>query len=157
MENHSSIIRGLINDLLRSLSAALIHVDDLIMKIEKNSDQFSDAMLTNKQLSKSVELFLDLRSECNYFFDQLSIEDNTLLNETIKPRIKQVKHGINELVTSVLGACDLMFMDEDNITDKINLINNIFEIHIRELYDNNNCVIDNELLINSQKKRMTHQ
>ena len=84
MENHSSIIRRLINDLLRSLSAALIHVDDLIMKIEKNSDKFSDAMFTNKQLSRSVELFLDLRSECNYFLEQLSIENNTLLTETIR-------------------------------------------------------------------------
>ena len=42
-------------------------------------------------------------------------------------------------------------MDEDNITDKIKLIHNIFETYIHELYYNNNYVIDNELLINSQK------
>ena len=71
MENQPSLIRGLINDLLRSLSAALVHVDDLIMKIERDSEGFSDAFLTNQQLSKSIELFLDLRSECNYFLDQI--------------------------------------------------------------------------------------
>lgn len=78
MENQHSLIRGLINDLLRSLSAALVHVDNLIMKIEKNSEGFSEAMLTNEQLSRSIELFLELRSECNYFLDQLFNENNIL-------------------------------------------------------------------------------
>ena len=71
MENHSPIIRGLINDLLRSLSAALVHLDDLIMKIERNSEGFSDAFLTNEQLSRSIELFLGLHSECNYVLNQI--------------------------------------------------------------------------------------
>jgi Mg2+ and Co2+ transporter CorA len=78
MENQPSLIRGLINDLLRSLSAALVHVDDLIMKIEKNAEGFSDAILTNEQLSRSIELFLELRSECNYLLDQLSNKNNIL-------------------------------------------------------------------------------
>lgn len=78
MGNQHSLIRGLINDLLRSLSAALVHVDNLIMKIEKNSEGFSEAMLTNEQLSRSIELFLELRSECNYFLDQLFNENNIL-------------------------------------------------------------------------------
>lgn len=78
MENQHSLIRGLINDLLRSLSAALVHVDNLIMKIEKNSEGFSEAMLTNEQLSRSIELFLELRSECNYFLDQSFNENNIL-------------------------------------------------------------------------------
>lgn len=78
MENQHSLIRGLINNLLRSLSADLVHVDNLIMKIEKNSEGFSEAMLTNEQLSRSIELFLELRSECNYFLDQLFNENNIL-------------------------------------------------------------------------------
>lgn len=72
MENHSSIIRGLINDLLRTLSASLVHVDDLIMKLERSSDGFPDAILTNEQLSRSIELFLELRSECNYLHEERS-------------------------------------------------------------------------------------
>jgi hypothetical protein len=70
MENHTFIIRGLINDLLRTLSASLVHVDDLIMKLERNSDGFPDAILTNEQLSRSIELFLELRSECHYLHEQ---------------------------------------------------------------------------------------
>jgi hypothetical protein len=41
------------------------------MKIERDSEGFSDAFLTNQQLSRSIGLFLDLRSECNCLFDQL--------------------------------------------------------------------------------------
>ena len=81
MENHSNIMRGLINDLLRSMSAALVHLDGLIMKIDKNSDGFSDVILTNEQLSRSIELFLDLRSECNYLLDQIFNAKNKLSGE----------------------------------------------------------------------------
>jgi hypothetical protein len=76
MENHSYIIRGLINDLLRTLSASLVHVDDLIMKLERNSDGFPDAILTNEQLSRSIELFLELRSECNYLHEERCLKHN---------------------------------------------------------------------------------
>lgn len=76
MENHSSIIRGLINDLLRALSASLVHVDDLIMKLERNSDGFPDAILTNEQLSRSIELFLELRTECNYLHEESCMKKN---------------------------------------------------------------------------------
>ena len=81
MENHSSLIRGIINDLLRSLSAALVHIDDLIMKIERDSVVFQDAALTNKQLSRSIELFLNLRSECICFIDNL-LNNSNLSNES---------------------------------------------------------------------------
>ena len=49
----------------------MVHLDDLIMKIERNSEGFSDAFLTNEQLSRSIELFLGLRSECNYVLNQI--------------------------------------------------------------------------------------
>jgi len=45
MEDYSGHIRGLINDLLRSLSAALIHLDDLMIKMDRDSDMFSDVCL----------------------------------------------------------------------------------------------------------------
>jgi hypothetical protein len=107
MEEQSSIIRSLINDILRSLSAALVHVDDLILKINKNSDEFSDVILTNEQLSRSVELFLDLRSECNCFLDQLFVNKNNSLKEN-NSTISQVKHNLNGVLDTVLPSCDIM-------------------------------------------------
>lgn len=108
MEDQSSILRKLINDLLRSLSGALVHVDELIMKIERDSDEFADAILTNQQLSRSLEIFLELRSECNYFLDQLSVNKTNPLEKLNDSPISQFKHNLNEVLGSVLGSCDSM-------------------------------------------------
>jgi hypothetical protein len=93
---------------LRSLSAALVHVDDLIMKIKRNSDEFSDAMLTNEQLSRSVELLLDLRSKFNYIFEQLSVNKSNSLEKLNNYTISQFKHNLNEVLDDVFGSYDLM-------------------------------------------------
>lgn len=91
MEEHSSIMRGLVNDLLRSLSAALVHVDDLIMKVEMNSDAFPDVILTNEQLSRSIKLFLDLRSECSFFIERLLVEHKNSIHESAKVNLNTDK------------------------------------------------------------------
>jgi hypothetical protein len=80
MENHSLHIRGLINDLLRSLSAALVHLDDLIIKMDRHSEIFQEVCLTNEQLERSVEVFLELRSQSDSLLEHLSDYDNNLLN-----------------------------------------------------------------------------
>jgi hypothetical protein len=156
MENHSSIIRGLINDLLRSLSAALVHVDDLIMKVERNSNAFPDAILTNEQLSRSIELFLELRSECNYFLEHLFVHNHTSLNESAKLTTSKFRHGLNELYTTVLGSCDLLLVDNnrEQIMDNITPIFNSIENHLNSvepINDNKISDIDNEVIMNSQK------
>jgi hypothetical protein len=76
MEDYSGHIRGLINDLLRSLSSALIHLDDLMMKIDRDSAMFPDVCLTNEQLERSVEVFVELRSQSNHLFEHLSVFDD---------------------------------------------------------------------------------
>jgi hypothetical protein len=113
MENLSSIIRRIINDLLRSLSAALVHIDDLIMRIERDSDEYSDAILTNEQLSRSIEIFLNLRVECNYFLDQLFINNNSL-EESAKLNISQFNHNVNEVLTNVSKCSDLILKGGNN-------------------------------------------
>jgi hypothetical protein len=80
MENHSLHIRGLINDLLRSLSAALVHLDDLIIKIDRHSEIFPEVCLTNEQLERSVEVFLELRSQSDALLEHLSAYDENLIN-----------------------------------------------------------------------------
>jgi CheY-like chemotaxis protein len=155
MEDNASNIRGLINDLLRSLSAALVHVDDLIMKVERNSNAFPDAILTNEQLSRSIELFLDLRSECNYLLEHLFVDNHNSLNKSAKLTISKFRHGMNELYTTVLGSCDLLLIDNnrEQIMDNITLIRNSIENHMHsdEPINDNISVKDIELVMNSQK------
>ena len=83
MENYPLHIRELINDLLRSLSAALVHLDDLIMKIDRNSDIFPEVCLTDEQLGRSVEIFLELRSQSNHLMEHLSDYDNNLFDKAV--------------------------------------------------------------------------
>ena len=82
MEDYPYHIRGLINDLLRSLSAALVHLDDLLIKMDRNSDLFPEVCLTNEQLERSVEVFLELRSQSNHLFEHLSYYEASLFDES---------------------------------------------------------------------------
>ena len=154
MEKHSSILRGLVNDLLRSLSAALVHVDDLIMKVERNSDVFPDAVLTNEQLSRSIELFMDLRSECSYLIEQLFIRHNYSREESHKSSIGLEKQGLNEIFTTVLGYCDLMLLDSNKteIKNRIPLIIATIENHLtmQEHFDENKSYTDDKYRFGSQ-------
>jgi hypothetical protein len=81
MHNYPLHIRALINDLLRSLSAALVHLDDLIIKMDRNSEIFQEVCLTDEQLGRSVEIFLELRSQSNYLLEHLSAYDNNCLDK----------------------------------------------------------------------------
>jgi hypothetical protein len=63
MEKPSSKIRGLINDLTRTLTASLVHLDDLLLLLDKNNEEFSEAWLANQQLERALEFFILLRSE----------------------------------------------------------------------------------------------
>lgn len=59
------IIRELINDLTRTLSSAMVHLDDLLLRINMNSDEYDDALMATDQLGRAFELFIELR--WNYF------------------------------------------------------------------------------------------
>lgn len=125
------MLRGLINDLLRSLSAALVHVDELIMKVEKNSDIFPDAVLTNEQLSRSIELFMDLRAECSYLIEQLFSKHKHSIEESKKSSVWLKKHELNEIFTTIFGYYDLTLLDKNK-----NEANNIITLVIETIENN---------------------
>jgi len=56
-------IRGLINDLTRTLAASLIHLDDLLLDLDKKSAFFDHAVLLDQQLGRALEFFLEMRSD----------------------------------------------------------------------------------------------
>lgn len=65
MKELPSTIRGLINDLTRTLTSSLVHMDDLFLHLDKDSEEFDDAWLANCQLERALEFLLELRSEYN--------------------------------------------------------------------------------------------
>src|SRR4030043_1437174 len=71
MEEPPSTIRGLINDLTRTLTGSLVHMDDLLLHLNNDSGEFDDAWLANQQLERALEFFIELRSE--YMIQQKSI------------------------------------------------------------------------------------
>lgn len=56
-------IRGLINDLTRTLAASLIHLDDLLLDLDKNSSFIDHAVLLDQQLGRALEFFLEMRAD----------------------------------------------------------------------------------------------
>ena len=144
MQTHSFTIRGLINDLLRSLSAAMIHIDDLILKLDKTSSEYPEAWLTNEQLQRSVEIFMELRAEAIFFIDTLNSDNNEYYKKFEHITLNRFKHKSNELLTSIWGACDLMLLDNDqkHIMSQISVINKSIKNYI-----DSNTSIKNELKI----------
>ena len=144
MQTHSFTIRGLINDLLRSLSAAMIHIDDLILKLDKTSSEYPEAWLTNEQLQRSVEIFMELRAEAIFFIDTLNSDNNEYYKKFEHITLNRFKHKSNELLTTIWGACDLMLLDNDqkHIMSQISVINKSIKNYI-----DSNTSIKNELKI----------
>lgn len=64
-------IRGLINDLTRTLTASLVYMDDLFLQLDNDSQEFDAAWLATCQLERALEFLLELRSE--YMIRQKSI------------------------------------------------------------------------------------
>ena len=136
MQTYSATIRGLINDLLRSLSAAMVHIDDLIIKLDKESSIYADVLLTHEQIQRSVEIFLELRSESTYFIDKLNSFNNNEYDKKFDySTINQVKLKSNELLTAICRTYDLMLLDNDPkcLMDKvvimINIVKNYLDIN----------------------------
>jgi hypothetical protein len=128
MQTHYLAVRGLINDLLRSLSAALIHMDDLILKLDNFSMEYQDAWLINEQLQRSIEIFMALRSEAIIVEKINSDKDNPEI------ALNNFKQKSNQLLTTICRACDLIIMDKDHkqvmnhITTIDKCINNYFDV-----------------------------
>ena len=54
--------RGLINDLVRTLTAAIVHVDDMLLNLDRNLEEYDDAILADEQLSMALGYLIELRS-----------------------------------------------------------------------------------------------
>lgn len=116
-----SVIRGLINDLTRSLTASFVHLDNSLLIIDKNTDTSAEIWLANEQLERSLELFLELRS----FYLSIDLNKTIIINNNTINISNTVIHNINNLLTVIVGCCDIMF--EKDVENKIG--NNIETIY----------------------------
>ena len=108
MEAPLSTIRGLINDLTRTLTGSLVHMDDLLLQLDNDSGGFDDAWLANHQLERALEFFIELRSE--YMIRQESI--NQKKTKSYKSTaVEKLLHNFNNLLAVVIGYCDMVQND----------------------------------------------
>jgi len=61
-----SKIRGLFNDLTRSLLASAIYMDDLSLQIEEDSEAYYNWWNVNTQINQAIKYYLELK---DLFYD----------------------------------------------------------------------------------------
>lgn len=106
MEKPPSTIRGLINDLARTLTASLVHLDDLLLRLDKDTDGFGEAWLTNQQLERALEFFIELRSE--YIMQDNRQDNQRLLKTANSSLINTMMHKLNNDFTVAICKNDLL-------------------------------------------------
>lgn len=114
-------IRGFINDLTRTLTASLAHLDDLLITLDNDSDEMGSAQLLNDQLSRALEYFLEMRS--GYLIYESCINkgysvDNTKRDQFIND--DKLSHSLNDIITNIIMNYDLIRNEiKSELSDKI--------------------------------------
>jgi CheY-like chemotaxis protein len=121
MEAPPSTIRGLINDLTRTLTGSLVHMDNLLLHLDNDSGDFDDAWLANYQLERALEFFIELRSE--YMIQQESVNQKKKKYYKLTTADKLL-HNFNNLLASVVGYCDIV----QDVFDDVRYIGQITDV-----------------------------
>jgi hypothetical protein len=72
-EDESALMKGMFNDLTRTLFSSAIFLDDLHLNLQPHSEVYDAWWLANEQLKRAIEFFLELRSTCFWFFDSVDL------------------------------------------------------------------------------------
>jgi CheY-like chemotaxis protein len=124
MEAPPSAIRGLINDLTRTLTGTMVHMDDLLLHLNNDSGEFDDAWLANHQLERALEFFIELRSE--YMIRQESISQKKAKSYKLTAAEKLL-NNFNNLLAVIVGYCDMIKNDFANVRDIDQITGNIYK------------------------------
>jgi CheY-like chemotaxis protein len=133
--------RGLINDLIRTITAAIVHMDDLFLNLDRNLEQFDDALLADQQLSMALGYLIELRS---FYIDPIEQEQNNKNHNKNDTRDKL--NLVNDFRTAIDIIIESLQMDYNN-----NIYNNI-NINILDAVD----IID-QIFKESHKKPSTYK
>jgi CheY-like chemotaxis protein len=124
MEAQPSSIRGLINDLTRTLTGCLVHMDDLLLHLNHDSGDFDDAWLANDQLERALEFFMELRSE--YMIQQESFNQKKIKSYKLTA-VEKLLHNFNNLLAVVVGYCDMIKNNLVDVQHIAQIPNHIYE------------------------------
>ena len=102
-EDHSSIIKGLFNDLSRTLFSSAIFFDDVHLHIEKDSKIFEHWWMANEQLKRAIEFFLELRF--TYFFNAPSICPVENPPDVSLADLAHMMQKMSTALTNIIGIC----------------------------------------------------
>jgi len=136
MDEKFPSLRGLINDLVRTITAAIVHMDDLLLNFDRNLEEFDDALLADEQLSMALEYLLELRSL--YIFQTEYGNINKKQDNII---IQNRTNLLNNFLTAINLSTDFLLKYHDktkhkkivkNIMDSINIIKPLFNEYYNE-------------------------
>jgi CheY-like chemotaxis protein len=153
MEEPPSTIRGLINDLTRTLTGSMVHMDDLLLHLDNDSGEFSDAWLANHQLERALEFFIELRSE--YIIRQESIKKKTKSYKLTAA--EKLLHNFHNLLAVVVGYCDMIKNDFADVRYIGKITDNIYKSIQNPDYALNEPVCLPESNISPNRLKLSHR
>jgi CheY-like chemotaxis protein len=147
-----STIRGLINDLTRTLTGSMVHMDDLLLRLDNDSGEFDDAWLANQQLERALEFFIELRSE--YMIRQESINKKTKSYKLTA--VEKLLHNFNNLLAVVVGYCDMIKDDIVDVQQIGQITDNIYKSIQTSHYSLNETICLPEHNVSLNKLHLSH-
>jgi CheY-like chemotaxis protein len=126
MEAPAITIRGLINDLTRTLTGSLVHLDDLLLQLDNDSEEFDNAWLANQQMERALELFIELRSIYLIWQEKLQYKRESLGKGSLST-IDILTHKLNNALLVIIANCDLMSIYGDKSVDGLNNYQSIYK------------------------------
>jgi CheY-like chemotaxis protein len=150
MEAPAITIRGLINDLTRTLTGSLVHIDNLLLHLDNDSGEFDDAWLANHQLERALEFFIQLRSE--YMIQQESINQKERKSYKLTA-VEKLLHNFNNLLAVIVGYCDMIQNDFADVRHICQITDLIYKYTQKSHYSLNEtiCLPERTVSINRLK------
>jgi CheY-like chemotaxis protein len=84
---------GFLSDLTRSLTALLIHIDNLLSTVEPNNKLYGEIWLANEQIGQALKSLINLR--------ELSLYQDDVREKTDRPSTIELSHDLNECLTVI--------------------------------------------------------
>lgn len=105
MEMEASLLKGLFNDLTRTLLSSAIMLDDLHLQLPQDSEPYDSWWLANEQLKRAIEFFLELRSTCFYYLGSFDLRDKGKGNgRNLEPQ-SPIDPKISEALYEIIDSC----------------------------------------------------
>jgi len=112
-------LRGFINDLTRTLTGSMVHLDDLLLELDEDSEEFDHAWLLNHQLGRALEFFLEMRAEyliwqdCSHKRNIKTIDTYKQKSLAEKSLAENLSHHFNNKIATIICFYDLLLYEID--------------------------------------------